>query len=143
MLRWALLFAAISAALIGCGESSSPVGTTDAALSAAVQPIVSEGHVTEVEVPTPPAVRAAGDKRLAEFEAGKKAVAESGCLACHKIGSSGNRGPGPNLTYIGSTLSRKRIERALVRPREPMPSFRHLPRTRFRDIVVFLSLLQR
>ena len=31
---------------------------------------------------------------------GKKAVAQCGCLACHKIGENGNAGPGPNLTKI-------------------------------------------
>jgi len=40
-------------------------------------------------------------------------------------------------------LSRTRIKRALVRPTEPMPSFKRLRRAKFRDIVVFLSRLRR
>ena len=31
----------------------------------------------------------------AEYEEGKLVVAQSGCLACHKIGHNGNDGPGP------------------------------------------------
>ena len=30
-----------------------------------------------------------------QYEAGKEVVAQSGCLACHKIGENGNNGPGP------------------------------------------------
>ena len=37
----------------------------------------------------------------AEYEPGKLVVAQSGCLACHKIGENGNDGPGPELTDIG------------------------------------------
>ena len=35
-----------------------------------------------------------------QYEAGKLVAAQSGCLACHKIGENGNDGPGPNLTEI-------------------------------------------
>jgi ubiquinol-cytochrome c reductase cytochrome b subunit/menaquinol-cytochrome c reductase cytochrome b/c subunit len=70
-------------------------------------------------------------------------AAESGCLACHRIGTHGNRGPGPDLTYAGSELSRQAIERALNDPTQPMPSFSHLPKAKFAALVVFLSLLQR
>ena len=38
---------------------------------------------------------------VAEFERGKQIAAQSGCLACHKIGENGNDGPGPDLTDIG------------------------------------------
>jgi hypothetical protein len=44
---------------------------------------------------------------------------------------------------VGSTLSPARIERALINPTEPMPSFKHLPPAKLRALVVFLSLLQR
>ena len=36
-----------------------------------------------------------------QYEAGKLVAAQSGCLACHKIGENGNDGPGPELTDIG------------------------------------------
>ena len=61
------------------------------------------GSPTAIEMKTPAADRAAGGQTLAEYEKGKKAVAQSGCLACHKIGENGNAGPGPNLTKIGDT----------------------------------------
>ena len=34
----------------------------------------------------------------ANLEKGKLVAAQSGCLACHKIGENGNDGPGPHLT---------------------------------------------
>ena len=40
----------------------------------------------------------------AEYEPGKQVAAQSGCLACHKIGENGNDGPGPELTEIGNRL---------------------------------------
>jgi hypothetical protein len=75
-------------------------------------------------------------------EAGRVELARSGCLACHRIGDNGNRGPGPNLTHVGSKLSAQEIARALVNPRPPMPSFRDLPAQKFEDIVRFLAALR-
>jgi hypothetical protein len=95
------------------------------------------------DMPTPPAVKRAGGREQREFEAGKLVVAQSGCLACHRIGEDGNTGPGPNLTHIGSKLSEPKITHALVDPRAPMPSFRRLPAQKFHDVVRFLSLLRR
>jgi hypothetical protein len=95
----------------------------------------------ETEVPVPVAVKKAGGRELKEFKEGRTAVAQSGCLACHKIGANGNRGPGQNLTHIGSKLSTTQIEHALLDPRAPMPSFRNLPAKKLRTIVRFLSLL--
>jgi menaquinol-cytochrome c reductase cytochrome b/c subunit len=97
------------------------------------------GSPTAIESPTPSAVRAAGGKTLAEFEAGKRVVAQSGCLACHKIGDNGNDGPGPNLTHIGSKLYAQGIARTLVNPTAPMPSFKNLPPQKFKAVVAFLS----
>src|SRR5271167_3472977 len=72
------------------------------------------GSPTVIELATPQSVIQAGGTELAEFEAGKKAVAQSGCLACHKIGDNGNAGPGPNLTHIGARIPRAAIARTLV-----------------------------
>ena len=66
-------------------------------------------------------------------------MAQSGCLACHKIGDNGNAGPGPNLTHIGARLPRAAIARTLVNPTAPMPSFKNLPPEKFTAIVNFLS----
>src|SRR5580704_14027678 len=43
------------------------------------------GSPTAIEMSTPSHVLQAGGATLAEYEAGKKVVAQSGCLACHKI----------------------------------------------------------
>src|ERR1700681_2736361 len=57
------------------------------------------GSPTAIELATPKAVLAAGGQTLSEYEAGKDVVAQTGCLACHKIGDNGNAGPGPDLTH--------------------------------------------
>jgi menaquinol-cytochrome c reductase cytochrome b/c subunit len=100
------------------------------------------GSPTAIEMATPPAVTRAGGTALAEFEAGKKVVAQSGCLACHKIGENGNSGPGPDLTHIASRLPRQGIARTLVNPTAPMPSFKNLPPKKFEAIVGFLAQLK-
>ncbi len=102
----------------------------------------SAGSPTAIEMATPTAVVQAGGAQLAEYEAGKKVVAQSGCLACHKIGENGNAGPGPNLTHIGARLPRLAIARTLVNPTAPMPSFKNLPPQKFTSIVNFLSQLK-
>jgi ubiquinol-cytochrome c reductase cytochrome b subunit/menaquinol-cytochrome c reductase cytochrome b/c subunit len=102
----------------------------------------SAGSPTVIEMATPAAVVQAGGTQLAEYEAGKKVVAQSGCLACHKIGENGNSGPAPNLTHIGARLPRLAIARTLVNPTAPMPSFKNLPPQKFTAIVNFLSQLK-
>jgi len=87
-------------------------------------------------------VQKQGGQILAEYEAGKKVVAQSGCLACHKIGDNGNDGPGPQLTHIASRLPRQGIARTLVNPTAPMPSFKNLPAKKFNAVVAFLSQLK-
>ncbi len=100
------------------------------------------GSPTVIEMATPAAVVQAGGKTLAEFEAGRKVVAQSGCLACHKLGEDGNAGPGPELTHIGSRLPAQGIARTLVNPTAPMPSFKNLPPKKFSAAVFFLSQLK-
>ena len=53
------------------------------------------GPPTQIDQPTPERIKAMGPQMLAEYEKGKQVVAQSGCLACHKIGENGNSGPGP------------------------------------------------
>ena len=100
------------------------------------------GSPTAIELATPAVVKESGGTTLAEFEAGKKVVAQSGCEACHKIGDNGNDGPGPQLTHIGSKLPAQGIARTLVNPTAPMPSFKNLPPEKFKAIVAFLSQLK-
>jgi ubiquinol-cytochrome c reductase cytochrome b subunit/menaquinol-cytochrome c reductase cytochrome b/c subunit len=100
------------------------------------------GSPTAIEMKTPPSVSAQGGTILAEYEAGKEVVAQSGCLACHKIGDNGNDGPGPQLTHIGARIPRQGIARTLVNPTAPMPSFKNLPAKKFNAVVAFLSQLK-
>jgi ubiquinol-cytochrome c reductase cytochrome b subunit/menaquinol-cytochrome c reductase cytochrome b/c subunit len=100
------------------------------------------GAPTAIEMATPASVVAQGGTILAEYEEGRKVVAQSGCLACHKLGENGNSGPGPNLTAIASRLPRQAIARTLVNPTAPMPSFKNLPAKKFEAIVNFLSQLK-
>jgi menaquinol-cytochrome c reductase cytochrome b/c subunit len=97
------------------------------------------GSPTAIEVKTPARIKQAGGTELREYEAGKLVVAQSGCLACHKIGENGNSGPGPDLTRIGSRLKGEGIARTLVNPTAPMPSFKNLPPQKFKAVVEFLS----
>src|SRR5207245_8159458 len=94
--------------------------------------------------PEPPqAVVQPGGEAPAQFVLGRTVVAQSGCLACHRIGEAGNAGPGPDLTHIGSMRSAVALESAIINPTAPMPSFRHLPKAKLKALVTFLSLLRR
>lgn len=100
------------------------------------------GSPTAIDMATPAVIQQAGGNTLAEYEAGKLAVAQSGCLSCHKIGENGNDGPGPNLSHIGGRLPLQGIKRTLVNPTAPMPSFKNLPPAKFNAIASFLSQLK-
>jgi mono/diheme cytochrome c family protein len=89
----------------------------------------------------PPTVAHGGSAKLSQFQFGRSVAAQSGCLACHRIGEAGNAGPGPDLTHVGSRLSPTGIERAIINPTAPMPSFRNLPKAKLKALVTFLSLL--
>ena len=78
----------------------------------------------------------------ADLEKGKLVAAQSGCLACHKIGENGNDGPGPHLTEIGNKLEPGAIRRTLENPTAPMPSFRDLPEDKKAALVDFLASLK-
>jgi quinol---cytochrome c reductase cytochrome c subunit, bacillus type len=77
-----------------------------------------------------------------KYEAGKLVAAQSGCLACHKIGENGNDGPGPHLTDIGAKLYPAAIQRTLENPTAPMPSYKNLPEEKKQALVQFLSQLK-
>jgi menaquinol-cytochrome c reductase cytochrome b/c subunit len=77
-----------------------------------------------------------------QYEPGKLVVAQSGCLACHKIGHNGNDGPGPDLTNIADKLPKAAILRTLENPTAPMPSFAGLPEEKKTAMVDFLAQLR-
>jgi mono/diheme cytochrome c family protein len=77
----------------------------------------------------------------AQFEAGKDVTAQSGCLACHKIGENGNDGPGPELTEIGNQIPRSAIARSLEVGPGIMPSYSNLPPEKQEQLTAFLASL--
>jgi menaquinol-cytochrome c reductase cytochrome b/c subunit len=84
-------------------------------------------------------------QQAAVYRAGELVVGQSGCLACHVIGTNGNNGPGPPLTHIGSILRPNAIASTLRNPTAPMPSFAGLAQqypNKFNDLVGFLGMLQ-
>jgi quinol---cytochrome c reductase cytochrome c subunit, bacillus type len=97
------------------------------------------GSPNSVDMKTPTNLTAA---QADVFNAGKLVVAQSGCLACHKLGDNGNDGPGPQLTKVGGRLPAEAIARTLINPTAPMPSFSNLPPQKFSALVTFLSQLK-
>lgn len=100
------------------------------------------GSPNEVSMKAPSNL-SAGQK--ASFNAGELVVGQSGCLACHVIGTNGNDGPGPPLTHIGAKLRPGAIASTLRNPTSPMPSFAHLAvqsPQEFQNLVSFLAELQ-
>jgi ubiquinol-cytochrome c reductase cytochrome b subunit/menaquinol-cytochrome c reductase cytochrome b/c subunit len=106
----------------------------------------SAGPPTQIDMPTPASVIAEGPQVVRQYEAGRQVMAQSGCLACHKVGENGNDGPGPELTDIADRLPAAGIQRTLINPTSPMPSFKSLQQKspeKFRDLVAFLGRLKK
>jgi menaquinol-cytochrome c reductase cytochrome b/c subunit len=124
-----------------------PVATTAGVLTIGAMAYLTylgavAGSPTEIAMKAPSDLKGAA---LQKYEAGKLVTAQSGCLACHKIGENGNSGPGPNLTKVGERLPREAIARTLVNPTAPMPSFSGLQQDnpeKFDNLVDFLSQLR-
>jgi menaquinol-cytochrome c reductase cytochrome b/c subunit len=76
-----------------------------------------------------------------EYEQGKLIVAQSGCLACHKIGENGNDGPGPELTHIAETIPRAAIIRSLNVGPGIMPAYDGLSEEQLNQAADFLASL--
>jgi menaquinol-cytochrome c reductase cytochrome b/c subunit len=89
------------------------------------------GPPTAVEMQVPP-----------QYEAGKLVVAQSACLACHKIGDSGNGTLAPDLTHIGSRIPRAAILRSLKAGPSIMPSFKSLGEKKLNEVADFLAYLK-
>jgi len=139
------LACALGVLFCGCGASSTVKRST--ATTSTGRPFTAEGLLLParpplLSIPPPPAVARADGSKLREFMLGRTVVAESGCLACHRIGAQGNSGPGPDLTRTGSTLSASQIERAIIHATAPMPSFARLPQAKLHSVVEFLALLR-
>ena len=92
------------------------------------------GSPTEIEMEVEP-----------QYEQGKAVAASSGCLACHAFEDNGNHGPGPELSEIGARLPAPAIERSLLTPSPPMPSYASLRENepeKFQELVEFLASLK-
>ncbi len=76
-----------------------------------------------------------------QLVAGRQVAAQSGCLACHKIGENGNAGPGPTLTHIGARIPRESILRSLKAGPGIMPSFTNLPPEKIKALADYLASL--
>src|SRR5688572_18269303 len=86
------------------------------------------GSPTEIELEVEP-----------RYEQGRDVAASSGCTACHKFGENGNT-LGPELTEIGAKLPAPAIERTLVNPTSPMPSYQAMQQNepeKFNELVKF------
>ncbi|MGH2982095.1 MAG: c-type cytochrome [Solirubrobacterales bacterium] len=88
------------------------------------------GSPTEIEMPV-----------AERYEPGKELVAQTGCLACHKLGENGNNGPGPELTHIGARIPRAAIIRSIQIGPGEMPEFREFTPEELSQIGDFLSSL--
>jgi menaquinol-cytochrome c reductase cytochrome b/c subunit len=91
------------------------------------------GSPTEIELAVEP-----------QYEKGRDVAASSGCTACHKFGENGNT-LGPELTEIGARLPPPAIERTLLNPTAPMPSYEKLRENepqKFNELVKFLASLK-
>jgi menaquinol-cytochrome c reductase cytochrome b/c subunit len=77
-----------------------------------------------------------------QYEAGKEIVAQSGCLACHKIGDNGNGTLAPDLTHVGARIPRNAILRSLRAGPSIMPSFQNLGQKRLNQVADFLASLK-
>ncbi len=110
------------------------------ALSAGVMTILAMAYLTYsgavAGAPTEISLKVAP-----QYEAGKEVVAGQGCLACHRLGEDGNKGPGPELTHIGARIPRAAIIRSLEIGPGIMPSFRDLPPKKLNELADFLSSL--
>ena len=80
-------------------------------------------------------------KTTAALKPGQEVVAQSGCLACHKLGENGNNGPGPELTHIGARLPRNAIARSLQVGPSIMPSYSGLPPAKFQALTAYIASL--
>jgi mono/diheme cytochrome c family protein len=116
------------AGVVAAGALATSCGSDDGAGSG--DPLFG-GRPTEIESPRTPGT-----------DAGRKLVEASGCLGCHQVGSTGNPGPGPDLTRVGARLRAQEIEDVLVDPRPPMPSYASLPAARRDEIVRYLASLR-
>jgi hypothetical protein len=127
-------------ALAGCGGGGGGGSDTTPAAStptSATRTQQARPSVVKADAQPPPGLSASATRA---FIAGRTVVEDNGCLACHRIGSSGLSGVGADLSAIGAT-PRKALRRALLSPTAPMPSYRKLPARDLDNVISFLARL--
>lgn len=139
--RWRIATKPVLGTVLRCVFDAPPAECVEAVRVADLWSLIPPSYELP-GIPVPARVRRAGGKELHDFKVGARTVANAGCLACHRIGSEGNAGPGPSLTHVASRLPKRAIERVMRHPSAPMPSFKNLPRGKFKAIVRFLLLLR-
>lgn len=87
------------------------------------------GSPTEIEAKIP-----------AKYQEGKEAVEQASCTACHRYKENGND-VGPKLDEIGARIGVEGIERAMLNPNAPMPSYQTLSAHKRREIAEFVAAL--
>jgi mono/diheme cytochrome c family protein len=110
------------------------------ALTAGILTIISIAYLTYLGATAGPPSQI-DLKTSSALEPGKEVVAQSGCLACHRLGDNGNNGPGPELTEIGARLPRNAIARSLEVGPSIMPSYGDLPPQKFQALTAYLASL--
>ncbi|MGH2925187.1 MAG: c-type cytochrome [Solirubrobacterales bacterium] len=106
------------------------LGLTVVAMAYLTYAGANAGPPTQIDLKAPP-----------QYEAGKLVVAQSGCLACHKIGDNGGT-LGPNLTQIGARIPRNAILRSLKAGPGIMPSFQSLGQKKLNAVADYLAYLK-
>ena len=90
------------------------------------------GPPTQIDEPTPARIKAMGPEMLAKYEKGKQVVAQSGCLACHKMARTATPDPGrrSRRSARGCRLRRSRARSSTRRrPCPPWSGWRRPRRT--------------
>lgn len=119
----------LMAASAGCGEERAEPSPPRSATGQA-------GPPSAIDLP--------GLSVAPRFASGERLMAQSGCLACHRLGAAGNDGPGPDLSEIGSSLIASEIARLVVKGPGIMPNYEALEHEKpkeFHGMVAFLDSL--
>ena len=69
------------------------------------------------------------------------------CKTCHMINGEGAKGPGPDLSHVGSKLSAEEIRTQIVDPKKrnpkgTMPAQTGIPKPDLDDLVAYLESLK-
>jgi len=80
-------------------------------------------------------------------ELGKLVYESQDCKSCHLLAGQGNKGPGPDLSHIGSKWSAEKIrtqitDPAKIDPQAKMPAHTGIPKPDLDNLVAYLESLK-